>query len=93
MRRTKSLECDFSGEACYNPRCKVGLCMEERKFNLSAAHEKTKPLDRELAKVAKRVAMEIARLKGIKSPTPDQIARAIRHPRVLAEAKRRLGWD
>jgi hypothetical protein len=94
MRRIKSIECDFTGEPCYNPRCKVGLCLEERKLGLlrvEAAHRKTEPLDREVAKVAKQVAKEFARRKGIVA-TPEQIAKAMKHPRVLEEAKRRIDF-
>jgi hypothetical protein len=85
MRRLKGLECNFTGELCYNPRCKVGLCVKER-MNAATAHRKmVKPLDREVAKVAKQVAREMARRRG-KVPTPALLAKAINNPRVLEEA-------
>ena len=89
MRRLKGLECNFTGELCYNPRCKVGLCVEER-MNAATAHRKVvKPLDRELARVAKQVVREKAGRRGIVA-TPAQLAKATNNPRVLEEAKRRI---
>jgi hypothetical protein len=93
MRRVKGLECEFSGELCYDPRCKVGFCIEGRKLSplrAEAARQKTaKPLDREVARVAKQVAKEEARRRGIVA-TPERIAKAMKHPRVLEEARRRI---
>jgi hypothetical protein len=92
-RRVKSLKCNFTGEPCYNPNCKVGLCIEERRAKLHAQAGQTElvdhDLERELPRVAKQVAKERFRKKRIVA-TPEKVAKAMKHPSVLAEAKRRI---
>jgi len=82
----RNFQCNATGLPCIEPRCKKTYCILEHEYNRhTAARDAAKmpPL-----KDAEKVARDWFRWSG-KRPTEAQLRKATRHPKVIAEAKRR----
>src|SRR5690348_14637421 len=88
MPTSRNFECEATGKACTDPRCKKNFCI------LDLQERNPRPLSlRDQATVTRGEAEKVVRdwfaWRGKRRPTPAQLERAIRHPKVIAEAKRR----
>jgi hypothetical protein len=88
MYSPRAFECAATGLPCTDGRCKRDYCILEQTPERPPV--KQRPVKKSvLQKEAEKVAREWAKLAK-KKPTKEQIERAAGHPKVIAEAERRI---
>jgi hypothetical protein len=82
----------MTGEPCEDARCKRSVCFIERESELRRG-EREAVENAKILKMAEKIAREVWKLKGVPHPTDEQIQKAMRIPKLIEQAKRRLAEE
>jgi hypothetical protein len=85
----RSFHCEFENAPCADPRCKKDYCVLEHEVQQRSAARAAAEADKYHLK-AQEVARDILSKKGINDPTEQQVRDLARHPKIVAEAMRRV---
>ena len=88
---TRNFDCPSTGSRCKDPRCKRSFCaLEQEGANREAEHSAGE--ESKFRKEAEKVGREWCELKGRTVPRGAQFERAVKHPKVIEEVKRRAAF-
>ena len=92
LANLRNFGCPVTGQPCRDARCKRTRCIQDVDADaLEADREKRRAANEaKLRPILETVARDVLRLAGVPHPKLEQLNNAMAHPRVRAEAERKL---
>jgi hypothetical protein len=86
----RNFDCPAIGSRCEDPRCKKSLCALEQEIENRAAEYQAEAS--RFRTQAKKVLHDWCEAQGKPMPAGNTLERALKHPQVVNEAKRRAAF-